>query len=357
MKAAVLKDNNKPLEVLNDVQCPALKRGQVLVKLAFSGVCHSQLMEIKGYRGDDPYLPHLLGHEGSGKVLQVGEGVTKVKPGDWVILGWIKGHGLDGGATSYLSQSVSKELNAGAVTTFNEMSVVSENRLVPLPAGIPLDVAVLFGCAIPTGAGILTNDIQPEKGASLAIFGMGGIGLSALMASKLYQCDKVIAVDINEEKLSLAASFGATHVINAKTNDPVKKIMSITGCGVDYSIEASSLTNVIEQAFNSVRQKGGLCVFASHPKHGNRIQIDPFDLICGKQIRGSWGGNCHPDIDIPKFAQLYREGKLPLEKLITKKYSLDNINEAITDLEHYRAVRPIIEINKELSEEYSKTIT
>ncbi|MES2686062.1 MAG: zinc-binding dehydrogenase [Pseudomonadota bacterium] len=346
MKAAVLKQVNEPLVVYSDIEYGEPGQGQVLVKLAYSGVCHSQLMEARGRRGPDRYLPHLLGHEGTGQVLQIGEGVTKVRPGDLVVLGWIKGWGLDGGGVSYRCACSEQAINAGAVTTFNEYALVSENRLVRLPPGVPLDVAVLFGCAVPTGAGIVTNDIKPEPDSSIAVFGLGGIGMSALMATMLFKCSKVIAIDVSPEKLDLALSFGATHVINAKLADATAEIRKLTGgLGADYAIEASGQASVIEQAFESVRRGGGLCVFASHPEHGRRISIDPYELICGKQIRGSWGGSSNPDQDIPKFANLYLQGRLPLEKLLTKRYSLDQINEALDDLELHRVGRPLIEID------------
>lgn len=351
MRAAVLHKLNEPLLVRTDVNFGAPKRGQVLVKLAFSGVCHSQLMEARGNRGIDRFLPHLLGHEGTGQVVQTGDGVTKVSPGDFVVLGWIKGSGLDGGSIEYNSPSCSPhKINAGSITTFNEYALVYENRVVPLPPGVPLDVGVLFGCAIPTGAGIVTNDLKPINGSSVSIFGLGGIGMSALMATMLFQCKKVIAVDVSNDKLDMAKSFGATHTINAREIDPVAEIRNITNDeGVDYAVEASGLVQVIEQAFNSVRRHGGLCVFASHPEHGKRISIDPHELICGKQIRGSWGGSSDPDRDIPMFAQLYKEGKLPLEKLITKRYPLEDINEALEDLESHRVGRPLIEIDTTMS--------
>ena len=346
MKAAVLSRLGEPLGVMSGIECAAPGCGQVLVKLAYSGVCHSQLMEVRGRRGADAYLPHLLGHEGTGKVIEVGEGVSKVKPNDLVVLGWIKGSGLDGGGVRYRCACMSQDINAGGVTTFNEYALVSENRIVPLPAGVPLDVGVLFGCAVPTGAGIITNDLRPAPGSSIAVFGLGGIGMSALMATMLFECAKVIAVDVSPDKLSLARSFGATHTIDATQTDPIREIHSMTGgLGVDYAVEASGQVSVIEQAFESVRRGGGICVFASHPEHGKRISIDPYELICGKQIRGSWGGSSRPDRDIPMLAQLYLEGKLPLEKLITKRYTLDAINEALDDLENNRVGRPLIEID------------
>jgi S-(hydroxymethyl)glutathione dehydrogenase/alcohol dehydrogenase len=351
MKAAILVRLNEPLDLVSGIECGLPERGQVLVKVAYSGVCHSQLMEVRGRRGADVYLPHLLGHEGTGKVVQIGEGVSKVKPGDLVVLGWIKGNGLDGGGVRYRCACMPKEINAGGVTTFNEYALVSENRVVPLPSGVPLDVGVLFGCAIPTGAGIVTNDIKPTPGSSVAIFGLGGIGLSALMATMLFECEKVIALDVSEDKLELARSFGATHTINAATADVVAEIRKLTGgAGTDYAVEASGQVSVIEQAFDSVRRGGGVCVFASHPEHGKRISIDPYELICGKQIRGSWGGSSNPDRDIPMFAKLYLEGRLPLEKLITKRYPLDAINEALDDLEQHRVGRPLIEIDTTLGQ-------
>ena len=320
------------------------------MKLAYSGVCHSQLMEVRGRRGADAYLPHLLGHEGTGKVIEVGEGVSKVKPNDLVVLGWIKGSGLDGGGVRYRCACMLQDINAGGVTTFNEYALVSENRVVALPHGVPLDVGVLFGCAVPTGAGIITNDLKPAPGSSVAIFGLGGIGLSALMATMLFECSKVIAVDVSEHKLELARSFGATHTVNAAQADVVAEIRKLTGsAGVEFAVEASGQVGVIEQAFESLRRGGGVCVFASHPENGKRISIDPYELICGKQIRGSWGGSSNPDRDIPIFAKLYLEGRLPLEKLITKRYSLDKINEALDDLDNQRVGRPLIEIDPSLS--------
>jgi len=209
-----------------------------------------------------------------------------------------------------------------------------------------MDIAVLFGCAIPTGAGIITNTIQPKKGSTIAIFGLGGIGLSALMATMLFDCSKVIVIDVQNEKLGLALEIGATHTINPLEEDPLKAIARITnGENVDYSVEATGLARIIELAFNVIKRNGGLCVFASHPEHGEKISLDPFELICGKQIKGSWGGMSNPDIDIPKFAELYKKGKLPLEKLISKRYKLSEINDALDDLENKRVGRPLIEID------------
>lgn len=344
MKAAVLYKTGQPLVIEEGIEIPPLQPGQVLVKVSFSGVCHSQLMEVRGKRGEDPYLPHMLGHEGSGIVMEIGSGVSKTSTGDRVILGWIKGKGMDVPGTKYRKGETT--VNAGGVTTFSNYTIVSENRCVKLPEGIALDEAVLFGCAIPTGAGIVMNRIKPQSGSTLAMFGLGGIGLSALMVTGFYKCSKIIAVDVEDEKLKLAAELGATHTVNARLEDPLEVIHHITeGKGVDYSIESSGLAKTIEQAFRSVKKFGGLCVFASHPRFGEKIELDPHELISGKRIEGSWGGSTYPDDDIPRLAELHREKPLPLRRLLSHKYALEQINQALDDLENRKIIRALIEMD------------
>jgi S-(hydroxymethyl)glutathione dehydrogenase / alcohol dehydrogenase len=348
LKAAVLYETNAPLRVEAGIEVPTLAPGQVLVKLAYAGVCHSQVMETRGARGIDRNLPHMLGHEGAGVVLATGDGVHKVKVGQKIVLGWIKGRGADVPCSRY--RFGDRVINAGAVTTFNDHAVVSENRCVRLPVGVPMDLAVLFGCALPTGAGIVMNTIRPVSGSTIAIFGLGGIGISALMACRLYDCEQIIAIDVAPEKLALARELGASSIIDSGRQDAVEEVRKLTGGqGADYSVESAGLARTIEQAFDCVRRGGGLCVFASHPRNGDKISVDPHELICGKQIRGSWGGESDPDHDIPQFARLYRDGKLPLEKLITRRYALDDINLALVDLEQRRVARPLIEIDPSLT--------
>jgi S-(hydroxymethyl)glutathione dehydrogenase/alcohol dehydrogenase len=342
MKAAVLTQLNKPLEILN-IDIPELKKGQVLVKLFYSGLCHSQVMEVTGQRGEDKYLPHLLGHEGVGIVEAIGEGVTKVKPDDVVVLGWIRGEGLDADGAKYRCGDMI--INSGGVTTFSEKTIAAENRLVILPPGLPLRLAMLLGCALPTGAGIIFNELQPEKNKTIAIIGLGGIGLSALMAAKYFSPSKLIAVDIEPHKLELALQLGATHTINSALEDPVAAIQNLTGGGVDYSVDAGGLTKTIEQAFNCVRERGGQCIFASHPEEGKMIQLEPHAFHRGKNIRGSWGGGSQPDKDIPKLVELYKNGDLALEKLISNCYDLEDINKAISDLKERKITRALINID------------
>lgn len=342
-RAAVLVETNSSL-LIKTVELPALLYGQVLVKIFYSGVCRSQLMEARGKRGEDAWLPHLLGHEGSGEVVAIGESVTKVAVGDKVILGWIRGEGIEAQGAIYSCEG--QVINSGKVTTFSDYSIVSENRLVKVPEGLPLDVAVLFGCALLTGAGMVFNELKPTPNQTVAVVGLGGIGLSALMALVQTGCKEVIAVDISNERLKMAKSFGATHVINSSNQNALEEVRKITGDGVDACIESGGKIETIELGFSLIKKSRGKLYFASHPPEGEFIRIAPHELISGKLIFGSWGGSCHPDKDVLRLATNYLAGKLPLEKLITKRYCLDQINEALNDLESGKVFRPLIEMNK-----------
>lgn len=340
--AAVLFKLKQPLKII-EVFVPDLLPGQVLVKIFYAGLCHSQLMEIVGGRENNDYLPHMLGHEGVGEVIDVGKNVTKVKIGDQIVLSWIKGQGANVDSTKY-STVCGKTINAGAITTFSEYAVISENRCIKLPAEIPLNMGALLGCAIPTGAGILLNMLKPPVGKDIAVFGLGGIGLSAFLAARLFHPHFLIAIDLDNDKLKLAKKLGATHIINASDDDPVVEIMQITKIGVDYAIEAAGLTKTIEQAFLSIKKQVGHCVFASHPPKGEKIKLDPHHLISGKKITGTWGGECDLDRDIVIFSDFYKQKKLPLETLISKEYELADINQAIYDLTSKKIVRGLIKM-------------
>lgn len=342
MTGAVLTELNKPLSILNNIIVPKLKKGQVLVKMLFAGLCHSQLMEMDGKRGKDKYLPHLLGHEGVGKVIQIGEGVTKVAADDEVILGWIKGDGLEGGATCYQTDD-GLIINSGSVTTFSEYAVVSENRIIKKPTHTPIKLSVLYGCAIPTGLGMVLSAVPENFSGAVGFLGLGGIGLSALLSSKLRPFSKVIAIDINPEKLVLAKELGATHVVNPAECDVYATIKKITeNRGLDYCFESAGGVKTIELAFDLIRFNGGCCIFASHPPADEKIALNPYHLICGKHIHGTWGGDTVPDHDIQKFDVFYQKGLLPIEKLISREYALDNINNAIIDLKNKKIARALI---------------
>ena len=341
-KAAVLFEPAQPLRIVT-LSIADLKPGQVLVDVGYSGVCQSQLLEVRGQRGPDRFLPHTLGHEGSGTVLEVGEGVTKIKAGDRVVLSWIKGSGADLPSTVY--ESASGPINSGAISTFMCQTVTCESRVTPIPDEMPLREAALLGCAIPTGAGIVLNTARVRPGNSVAVFGVGGIGLSAVLAADLVHATTIIAVDVFDEKLEQARRIGASHLINARQQDPLATILEITrGRGVDCAIEAAGERETMEAAFQAVRDSGGLCVLAGNLPHGERISLDPFDLIRGKRIVGSWGGETDPDRDIPRYAALHLSGALRLDALTTRCYRLGDINRALGDLEQGVVGRALIDM-------------
>lgn len=320
---------------------PTLKAGQVLVDIAFAGVCHSQLNEARGKRGPDAYVPHTLGHEGSGIVRATGPGVTKVQAGDAVVLTWIKAEGMDPGGTVYESEG--RKVNSGPISTFMRASVVAENRLVKLPAGMPMREAALLGCAVPTGAGVVMTTAALRKGETIAIFGAGGIGLSAILAAKSLGAERIIAVDVSESKLERARNVGATDLIDARDGSVLDKILELTGKrGVDCAVEAAGRTDAMETAFRAVRTGGGRCVIAGNLAHGETMSIDPLDLIKGKQLAGTWGGETQPDRDIPRYAELFLQGSFPMDKLITHEYAFGNINQALDDLENGLVGRALI---------------
>jgi S-(hydroxymethyl)glutathione dehydrogenase/alcohol dehydrogenase len=326
--------------VIKRVELPELLPGQVLVKVFFSGVCRSQLMEVRGERGSDPWLPHLLGHEGSGEVLAVGEGVSKVRPGDEVILGWVKVEGLDAPGAKYLCNG--QTINSGRVTTFSNHTIVSENRIVKKPAGLPLDISVLFGCALPTGAGMVFNELQPVSGSTVVVLGLGGIGMSALLALRAYECKDVIAIDLSDEKLAMALDFGATHIFNPSRDKVIDCVLHLTAGGANACVESAGTVASIELGFALIRKGGGKLLFASHPEEGQTIRLAPHELISGKQISGSWGGGSMPDRDIPKMFKIFSDNNTPLHRLLSKRYRLEEINQALDDLEAGTVFRPLI---------------
>lgn len=339
-EAAILTELGKPIE-LWDLEVPALKAGQVLVEIAYSGLCHTQLLEARGAKGPDRFLPHTIGHEGSGTVIGIGPGVVKVKEGDRVVLSWIQGSGAVVGSTVY--SSASGPVNSGAVSTFLRHAVTCESRVTQIPSELPLREASLLGCAVPTGAGIVMNTAALEAGASVVVFGTGGIGLSAILGAVIRKAGTIIAVDISDDKLAQAKRLGATHTVNAASVDAVAAIMEVTGGrGVDCAVEAAGRPQTMEAAFRSVRVKGGVCVLAGNLPQGKMISIDPMGLISGKRLVGTWGGESVPDRDIPLFSNMFLSGSLNLGELIAAEYPLSGINSAFEDLERGLPGRALI---------------
>jgi S-(hydroxymethyl)glutathione dehydrogenase/alcohol dehydrogenase len=339
--AAVLVEPGRPL-VLAELDVPALGAGQVLVEVAFSGVCRTQLLECRGHRGEDRYLPHCLGHEGSGVVVDVGPRVEKVSVGDRVILSWMKGRGAEAPATAYRWDG--RHVSAGAITTFGRHAVISENRLTRIDDDIPMREAAMLGCAVPTGLGAVLNTAAPKPGESLAVFGVGGIGLCAVAAAALAGCAPIVAVDVRESALDLAREMGATHAVLVEgAADPRAAIAAVCPGGVDVAIEASGRPEVMRQAIASARPRGGAAVIVGNARHGERVELDPAELNLGKRVLGTWGGDNVPDDDFPWYATLVRRGVLDLGRMVERTYALDQINDAIDDLEAGRVVRPLVD--------------
>lgn len=341
-RAAILREIGNGL-VIEELEFPALREGQVLVEISYSGFCGKQLNEIKGYYGEDKYLPHTLGHEGSGIVQEVGSRVTTVKPGDYVVLTWIKGKGTDATPCKYKTNR-GEIINSGQISTFSKHSIISENRMVKVPKELPPPLAPPIGCAIPTGVGMINNTLKVAKGSTIAIFGVGGVGLSAVIGASLAGCARIIAVDIHQNKLELAKELGATDTVNAKKDDPVSRVKELTnGKGVDYSVEASGTPQVMEMAYEAVGTPGKV-VLAGNVKRGEKISIDPYDLLYDKKLLGTSIGETYKSEEIPRYAEMYLAGQLKLDKLITHKYKFEDINQFVIDLEEGKVGRGVIEL-------------
>jgi len=227
MKSAILVQSKKPL-VVAEIDLPTkLEFGQVLVKVCYSGICGAQINEIDAVKGPDKFLPHFLGHEGSGIVEKIGKGVTTVKTGDHVVLHWRKGDGIESVTPKYFWNG--KKLNAGWITTFNEKAVISENRLTVLPLNFDMRIAPLLGCSVTTGFGVVNNDAKIKIGQSVLIFGIGGMGLNIAYAASLVSAYPIVGVDIHKEKIEMGKKFGLTHGIVANSSDLKKEICNIVG--------------------------------------------------------------------------------------------------------------------------------
>ena len=327
MRAAILVRQREPL-VVGEVELPReLLHGQVLVRVRYSGICGSQLGEIDGVKGEYPHLPHLLGHEGSGTVLAVGGGVRTVAPGADVVLHWMAGQGLRSDPPAYQWQG--RKLNAGFVTTFNEYAVVSENRVTPVPPGVGLDLAALFGCAVTTGFGVIDNKAEVKLGQSVAVLGAGGVGLSMIQGAALAGAWPIVAVDRYANRLDLAQAMGATHCVNAAACDMEPALRAIFGpAGADVVIDNTGVPAVIQAAYRLLGAKGRL-ILVGVPAKGAEVSLHTLPLHFGKQITGTKGGECAPDLDIPRYGRLCAAGRLDLSGLITERFGLGEINTAI----------------------------
>jgi S-(hydroxymethyl)glutathione dehydrogenase/alcohol dehydrogenase len=340
-KAAILAQSREPL-IIDEITLPeALGVGQVLVKVLYSTICGAQLNEIAAAKGPDKFLPHLLGHEASARVVEIGLGVTTVKPGDTVVLHWRPSQGIQGPPPAY--QWRGKKLNAGWVTTFNDYAVVSENRMTVIAPDYNLREAPLLGCAVTTAAGVINNDANVKIGESVVVFGVGGVGLNVVQFAELAGANPIVAVDLIDSKLAMAKSRGATHCLNPNAvADLDAAIRDIVGAkGPDKVIETTGAKSVIELAYN-LTHADGTCVLVGVPSE--KVTIYTLPIHFNKVLTGSHGGDAVPHVDIPRLIRLVEAGRLSFDGLITHEFPLDEINAALDVVRSGTAGRVVLRV-------------
>jgi len=338
MKAAILKELNSALHIEN-IELSKLTIGQVLVKNIKSGLCGAQIQEIKGLKGNAKFLPHLLGHEGCGIIEEIGEGVTKVKKGDKVILHWRKGSGIESDFPSYIYNG--KQIKSGKITTLSEYSIVSENRMTKVNNDVSDDFCVLLGCGLSTGLSVVNNEANIKFGESVLVLGCGGVGLNCIFASKLSHASPVVGIDISKHKQYLTVKNGGEfyHIDDLKILfDKYKKFDCIIDTTGHFDLVSKCIPHLSEQ---------GRCIFVSQPKENSSLTIsNPISFFSTKGIlfKTTQAGGFDPDIDIPKYIKLYLNRVINVENIITDFYNLDEINKAIIKLMSGTAGRIIINI-------------
>ena len=341
-RAAILNEINKPL-IVDTIKSNSLLEGQVLVKVEKSGICRSQIFEINGQRGKDDYLPHLLGHEALGYVIDIGENVSTLQKGDFVVLSWIQSKGINAEPAKYSWRG--KVLNGGRVTTFSEYSVCSENRCTKISEKVAKLIGPSLGCALPTGYGLSLTFNEIKKAKFAAVVGLGGIGMSALTGIIQETNCKVICIDLEDVRLEYAKKLGADYIINPFRESNLKeRIKDITKNKLlDVLFECSGSIKALNGTLDLINNNG-IVKFVSHPKSGDVLKIDPFDLILGKKIEGSWGGGVKPEKHFELIAKKTSKNLEFLNLYSMKDYPLDNINDAINDLRNLKVLRPVIKM-------------
>ncbi len=371
-RAAVIYEMEKPQPyaetrplVIEEVELEPPGPGEALVKIVSAGLCHSDLSTINGTIPRQ--LPMILGHEASGIVREVGPGVMSVKPDDHVVFSFVPtcGHCLYCAiGRPALCENGTKANNAGTlldggvrfrqpggqpifhylgVSAYSQYTVAAQESLIPIEKTIPLDKAALFGCAILTGVGAVMNTAQVRPGEPVVIFGLGGVGLSALMGAKLVGASPLVAVDALPAKFALAKRLGADVTVNATEGDPVAAVRDVTGGGAEYAFEAVGNANVLAQAYKATRRGGKtISIGIAHPKQ--QLAIQALSLVTlEKTIQGSFMGSAVPLRDIPRLINLYLAGKLPVDELLSPSITLDEINEGFDRLAQGTVVRQLIQ--------------
>lgn len=323
--------------VVDELETPDPQSDQVLLRLVSTGICHSQLHRMRDPQGDRPLI---LGHEATGRVSAVGDAVTHVKEGDLAIVTWVPRSPVHGRPThlSYGISSGGQTINHLGVYTWAEDVLARANNVVPIPQDSPADVSCIVGCAVLTGAGAVLNTAKVRPGESVAVFGIGGVGLSAVRMASILEADPIIVVDLDDQKLEFAREFGATHTVNASVVDPVATIVELSGGGVDYAFDAIGVQATVSQVVEATRgggpgadNRGGTGVLIGQPVKG--ATIDPAHLLFHQRRAVGSLGATYPDKDFSMFLRWAQEGKFPLDKLVTRRYTLEQINQAYEELE------------------------
>lgn len=334
---------------IEEVRIPDPGPHQVVVKQFASGVCHSQLHQMHRPRTQ----PVILGHESTGVVLATGSAVSHVREGDRVMVTWVARDRANAHRPlepAVLALPDGTEARAQNVFTWADHTIADEQFVVALPNDVPTDVTAIIGCAVMTGAGAVYHTAGVKEGQSVAIFGVGGVGLSAVAAAAVVGANPIIAVDLADEKLEFAKKFGATIGVNASEVDPVERIRELTGGGVDFAFDCIGVRKTMEQILPAVRpgvvgeRSGGTAVLVGVPM--TTAELDMRDMLINeKTYKGSIGGSCKPDRDFPMFLRWFKEGQLDLNALVTTRYTLDQINEATDALQAGKiAGRAILEL-------------
>jgi S-(hydroxymethyl)glutathione dehydrogenase/alcohol dehydrogenase len=357
MKAAVCYEYGQPL-VVEEIEIDEPHEGEIKVRLAATAICHSDVHLIRGdWRGKPPVV---AGHEAAGVVETVGPGVTLAKPGDRVVVSLLRScgrcffcaagapHQCEGsfalGAETRLRNLRGQPIAQGVKTgAFAEYVVVDQSQVIPLPADISLDSAALLACGVSTGVGAVVNTAQVAPGSSVVVIGAGGVGMNALQGAALAGAHPIVAVDMLDDKLAAARTFGATHTVNAKQHDARAEIKRLTaGRGADYVFVTVGIGAVVDQAFRLIRPLGTIVVVGIPPSGTTAaLSLEGF-VLRGQRIFGSFMGAARPQIDIPRYVELYRAGRLKLDELISARYPLERINEAIAAMEKGGVLRNVI---------------
>ncbi len=335
---------------------------EVLVRIVAAGICHTDLAARDMYLPIPP-PPSVFGHEGAGVVEKVGSRVTRVKPGDHVVLSWdccgvcpscqagkdpyclnfflhnFHGARPDGTTTLHQGDQVIHGSFFGQ-SSFADFALANERNVVKVRQDVPLEILGPLGCGVQTGAGAVMNTFQPRPGASIAIFGAGTVGLSAVLAAVVCGCTTIIAVDIHAARLDMARELGATYTVNAAKVNPVEAILDLSGGGVEFSLECVGNPRVLRQAVD-ILPRCGVCGLVGVVPPGTEVCLDMDALMNGRTVRGIIEGDAIPNLFIPKLIDLYCQGRFPFDRLITY-YPFEAINQAVEDMEKGRVIKPIL---------------